>query len=280
METSRLIDILMVTFDRPTYVRRSLGRLLDTCDDEMRVWLWHNGNDGATLEVVRSFLEHPNVVEFVHSRENQRLTAPTNWLWETAKGNYFSKVDDDCLVSPGWAQRLRQAHEDYEGFGVLGSWRFLDEDFRPRHAKRKIRQFPGNHRVLQNFWVQGSGYLMKRRCVDDLGPLPDGLSFNSYCVRLALAGWVNGWYYPFIREEDMDDPRSPSTGLKDDNDLLRRLPLSAERRGIRTLEGWERQIREFARTAQKASIDPKGYQGWRRTVRKAAARGYAPLGRP
>lgn len=265
----RTIDILMITYDRPEYVRLSLQRLLDTCDEHMHVWIWHNGEDEATLEVARSFANHPRVKAFHHSPQNQLLTAPTNWLWTHATGDLLSKVDDDCLVSHGWASLLTQAHEDHGAFGVLGSWRFLDEDFVPRLARRKIERFPGGHQVLRNAWVQGSGYLMKRRCVDEQGPLQDGQSFTDYCLRLALRGYVNGWYYPFVREEHMDDPRSPFTGLRCDADLQRRLPLSAQQSGASTLQAWEQQLRRSARTLQAASPDPRAHMGWRRRLRTA-----------
>lgn len=266
------VDILMITYDRPQYARLSLQRLLDTCDEDMRVWIWHNGEDAATLATVESFLDHPRVAEFHHSPENQRLTAPTNWLWENSRATFLSKVDDDCLVSPGWADVLRGAHHDCPPFGVVGSWRFLDEDFVYRIAKRKIRTFPGGHRLLENFWVQGSGYLLKRRCVEEQGLLRPGQSFTDYCIQLALRGYRNGWYYPFIREEHMDDPRSPWTGLRSDEDLLRRLPLSAKQSGIRTLEDWENQQRDSARLLQAASVDPRHYQGWRRWARAGRSR--------
>ena len=43
------IDILMITYNRPEYTRLSLERLLATCDESMRVWVWHNGTDEETL---------------------------------------------------------------------------------------------------------------------------------------------------------------------------------------------------------------------------------------
>lgn len=266
------VDVLMITYDRPHYVRHSLRRLLDSGGDDLRVWVWHNGQDVATLEAVASLRSHPRMAEFHHSEENQGLTAPTNWLWHHAPGDLLGKVDDDCLVTPGWVDILRRAHEDHEPFGVLGSWRFLDEDFRARLARRKIARFPGGHRVLRNPWVQGSGYLMKRRCVEEHGVLADGQSFTDYCIRLALSGDVNGWYYPFIREEHMDDPRSPWTGLHSDADLQRRLPLSAQQSGVTSLAEWEHQLRRSARTLQAVSFDPRAHRGWRHKMRGGVQR--------
>ena len=257
------LDVLMVTFDQPDYVDLSLPRLLESCDDGMRVWIWHNGTDAPTLEVSRSFAHDPRVARFHHSPENRPLRDPINWLFEESRARLVSKVDDDCLVSPGWAQTLARAHENVEQLGVVGSWRFLDEDFVPELSLPKIAQLPGGHQVLQNFWVQGSGFVMKRACVERHGPLKPGQTFTQYCIQLALAGWMNGWYYPFIHEEHMDDPRSPHTRFRTDEDLEGRLPLTARRNGVRTLAGWEEQVRRSARASQAAPLDPNDYRGWR-----------------
>lgn len=267
-----MIDILMVTYDRPVYTRLALTRLLETCGRSGRVWLWHNGCHQETLEIVHAHADDPHVAAFHHSEENQRLRAPTNWLWDNADGDYLSKVDDDCLVAPGWSERLVSAHEANPEFGIVGSWRFLEEDFVPWLAKHKIRSYRGGHRLMRHPWVQGSGYVMKRRCVEELGPLAAGQNFSEYCTELAFRGWVNGWYYPFLPEDHMDDPRSPNTMLTSDEALRRNLPLSAQDRGVITLEEWETQMKLSALMLQASPTHPRNYVGARgrahRTVRR------------
>lgn len=256
-------DILMITYQRPEYVRLSLPRLLDTCDDECRVWLWHNGDHAETLDVVRAHLHHPRVHRFHHNRQNVGLRTPTNWLWQHSRAELLSKVDDDCLVTPGWIETLRGAHRDVPEFGVVGSWRFLPEDFLPEQAARKIASYPGGHRLLRNLWIQGSGYLAKRELVERAGLLGPRDTFTSWCIRVARLGFVNGWYFPFLPEDHMDDPRSPNTGYHSDADLLASLPLSARTAGVRTLADWEAQMRRSAYIAQTASLDPRHHTGWR-----------------
>lgn len=262
----------MITYRAPGYVRRSLPRLLDDCGDDSRVWLWHNGDHAETLEIVREYVGHPKVAEFHHSVENVGLTEPTNWMWQHSEGDYLSKVDDDCLLAPGWAERLIAAHDDFAGFGVVGSWRFQDEDYDPALSEPKTKTFPGGHTVLQNFWVQGSGYVMRRECVERLGPLAAGQSFPQYCISVALAGWTNGWYVPFVIEDHMDDPRSPNTCLHTDADLRDRLPLSARRQGITTLVEWEASIKRSAYESQAAPPDPRYFTGWRLRQRRLGRR--------
>lgn len=267
-----MLDILVITHDRPAYTKKTLTRLLETCEDWMAVWIWHNGMDRKTLEVARSFASHPRVAKFHHSVENVKLRGPTNWFWSQAQGELVSKVDDDCLMPHEWARVLRQAHEDNPVFGAIAGWRFMEEDFDESLAARKIRTFAGGHKILQNFWVPGGGYMMKRRCITEHGMLRRNENFTEYCIRLALGGYVNGWYYPFLYVDHMDDPRSPNTGIKSDDDLRRSPPLSASLTGATTVAEWEDQMRQSARKVQAASIDPRDYRGVRSLRGRVARR--------
>src|SRR5690606_2229617 len=113
-----------------------------------------NGGDEATLDVVRELVDHPRLHKCHYSDENLGLREPTNWLLSHARGPFVSKVDDDCLLPDGWAQTLRGAHEDVPELGVIGCWRFQDEDYVPELAVKKVRSFQGGHRVLQNPWIE------------------------------------------------------------------------------------------------------------------------------
>lgn len=251
-----MIDILMVTYNRPAYTRLSLPRLLETCTEHMRVWLWHNGNDPETLEVVKSLANHPRVCKFHHSPENKKIAAATNWMWSHATGDLLGKVDDDCLMPDGWAQTLERAHRDVSKFGVLGCWGFFrPEDFREDLARHKIRRF-GNHRIVMHPWVGGNSYLMKRRCVEVQGLLRPKESFPDYGTRLAWSGWVNGLYYPLIHVDHMDDPRSPNTMLRTDEDMKRYAPLTAANGEVRTRDDWLKMIRDIAMHVQTSGTAP------------------------
>lgn len=261
------VDVLMITYNRPEYVALTLPRLLESCREQDRVWVWHNGDDERTLDVVGRHHGHPRLHRFHHSRENVRLREPTNWLWSEAGGDFVSKVDDDCLVDPRWITVLEQAHRHHDRFGALGTWRFHDEDLVPGLVQRKLQQF-GEQQILRNHWVQGSGYLLRREAQRSGGLLREDESWTQYCVRLAHRRWVNGWVYPFVPEEHLDDPRSPRTLLVDDDALRRYLPLSAQRRGSTTLEAWRRDMTLSAREVQEAPLGLWRYtRGWRAVQR-------------
>lgn len=136
-------------------------------------------------------------------------------------------------------------------------------------AGTKIQAYQeGTQAILRNCWVEGSGYLMKRRYVEEIGTLGPAQSFTDYCIKLALRGRINGWYYPFIRQEHMDDPRAAHTMLKCDADLERYMPLSAATFGIHSLAEWKQALRNDARIVQAASLDPRTHLGWRRRIKR------------
>lgn len=266
------IDIIMITYNRPEYVRLSLPHLLNTAGPDTRVWVWHNGTDQRTLDEVTAVRDHPRLHRFHHSPVNVGLREPTNWLWREARGDLLGKVDDDCLQDPEWLPTLRRAHAEVPGFGVVGAWRFPDEDNDPGLIAAKLVGYPGGHGLLRNHWVQGSGYLAKRRTVEEAGPIAEHESFTSWCLRTARLGWINGWYHPFLREDHMDDPRSPNTLYRTDADLAARPPLSATATGVRTIAEWTEHMRHSARLVQAATLDLRHYQGWRWRRRLVARR--------
>lgn len=262
-------DILMITYNRPEYTRLSLTRLLETCDELSRVWIWQNGCDPETMKVVSELRDHPRIYRYHHSEENRKLRDPTNWLLSESKGGYVSKVDDDCLVPDNWLEVLRKAHEDEPKFGAIGCWRFMPEDFRPELAERKIKEFRGGHRILTHPWVEGSGFLMKRRCTEDIGLLRDNESgFGRLLIRVARAGWINGWYYPFLWQEHMDDPRAPHTRLKSEQDLTSHLPLTARNFGVDSIESWARYLHDDAISIQRMPSNASYHAPWRRKLRR------------
>ncbi len=267
------VDVLMITYNRPEYTRLSLERLLESADADTRVWLWHNGTDEETLAVVREQLEHPSVHKFHHSPENVKLRDPTNWILQEGNSEYVSKVDDDCLVPEGWIDVLTRAHEAEPSFGALGCWRFMPEDYDEASAARKIREFRGGNRVMCHPWVEGSGFLLKRECVDKVGLLtPRESGITGYLIRVALKGWVNGWYFPFLWQEHMDDPRAPHTLLKTDADFLKYAPLSAPLSGAETVAQWDRQLRKSAANLQRLPSNASYYRPWRRLARRLLGR--------
>ncbi len=267
------IDILMITCNRPHYTRLSLPKLLESCDESMRVWLWHNGNDAETLDVVKQYADHPRVHRFHHSSENLYVIDPINWLFTESDAELLSVIADDCVVSPGWAAKLARAHRAIPRLGIVACWHFPMEDFCLDRAQHKISEYAPGVQLMANPWVQGSGIMLKRACATELGTLPmRDRGFTPWCIRLTNRGWINGWHYPLVPIDHLDDPRSKDTMLRTDADLADHLPLSARFRGIDSLDDWVAHLKRSARIVQEAPSDPRLYVGVRKKVRRLMTR--------
>jgi GT2 family glycosyltransferase len=266
------IRILMITYNRPAYTEMALRRLCETVPDDAAITVWDNGSGDDMRALLKQFAAHPRIERIVYNRTNDKLRGPTNWFWQgIGEAEYVSKVDDDGLMPDNWTQILEQAHREIPQAGVLGTWRFPDEDFIPELAQKKIQTF-GSHQLLRNCWVEGSGYLMKREVIQRLGLIRENESFTGYCNRAAAAGFINGWYFPFLYQEHMDDPRAPHTGIKSDEDFHRLQPLSAKTFKVMTRETWTRKLKDLAWTLQVCSYDPKDYVGARAMLRQKFSR--------
>ena len=173
------IKILMITHNRPQYTRLSLTRLTETVPPNAKITVWDNASSADTLAVLKKFERHPSVELVVYNKTNDKLWGPTNWFWEKSKdADLLSKIDDDCLMPARWVEKLQEAHSDIPQAGVLGCWRFMPEDLNITKASRKIHAF-GPHMVLRNCWIEGSGYLLKRKLIDEIGLLRPKETFTT-----------------------------------------------------------------------------------------------------
>jgi GT2 family glycosyltransferase len=272
MTADAIVDVLMITHNRPQYTAMALERLLESSEVGTRVWVWHYGPEPETWTIVSSFAGHPRLHTAYRSPVNVGLREATNWFWTHARAGFVGKVDDDCLVDAGWASALVRAHRVVPKLGIAACWHFYEDDFVRDLAAEKIRKLEGGQQFMLNCWVQGSGYVMKRSVLEQLGPLRAGESFTGYCVRASLAGWINGWHLPLIHIEHMDDPRSPHTRFRSEDEFLRNRPLSAVVHEVRTLEEWKSRARWMARSIQAAPYDPLRYVGWRAKLRNGVTR--------
>ena len=260
MSAPQDVDVLYVAYNRPAYTRLSLPTLLASAGEGVRIWIWQNGPHAETLEAVREHRDHPAVHRYHEEPENVGLYPALSWVLKEGRGRFVSKVDDDCLLPVDWVTRLVDLHERNPRLGVLGCWRFQDEDFDEELASRKLLPLEGAQ-LLENLWVEGSGFLLRREALERVGGLRRNEWMPSLFKRIARAGYRNGWVYPFIRQDHMDDPRSPNTGIHTDADLVGNIPISARRKGIKTVEAWTDQLRWSARYVQGASTDLRDYFG-------------------
>ncbi len=268
------IAIVIPTHNRLEYTKKAILRLLEDPKEEFDLYLWDNASTDGTAAYLKDGVRDPRLVEVVVSKENVGQAGAMNYVWSKTKAELVGKLDNDCLVTPGWTRILSQAHEDVTSLGAVACWHYPLDEFDERAARRagKIQRF-GQHQIVRHPWVCGSGFLMKRQTYLENGPWAQGadVGTTSYFLNGAMRGEVNGWYYPLVLQEHMDDPRSRHSLVRDDQSLKRMYDVTYTLRtkNIRDMEArWAR--REVVlQNLNGGPWDAKYYVGWRGKVRHA-----------
>jgi glycosyltransferase involved in cell wall biosynthesis len=265
-----MVDLIFITYNRLQYTRLSLQSVLADPVEEFSLTIWDNASTDGTVEYLKSEVCDSRIADIVLCKENVGQVKAVNEIWGRSRADLLGKLDNDCLVTAGWTRTLAKAHADIDRLGVVACWHYPLDDFDERAARRagKIQSF-GGHQILRHPWTCGTGLLIKRGTYQRFGPL-QGKATTRYWIDLALAGYVNGFYYPLILQEHMDDPQSPHCLVKDDEGLQKYRETSCVLRDhhIRNMQdryGWRREVLE---NLNKGPWDVRHYVGWLGRLRR------------
>ena len=259
------IDLLFVTYNRLHYTKLALSSVLADPQEEFSLTIWDNASSDGTVEYLKNEVNDPRIKDIVLSRQNVGQTAALNTIWNQSNADLLGKLDNDCIVSPGWTRTLARAHQDIDQLGVVACWHFFPQDFDYDKAQHKICSF-GLHRILRHPWTCGTGLLVKRSTFMHFGPFKRKAT-TDYWLNLARAGCVNGFYYPLIYQEHMDDPRSPHNALKSMSfERAYRHSYGWQTGALSDLESHSRLHREILNNLLNDPWDPQYYYSslWKR----------------
>jgi hypothetical protein len=189
-----------------------------------------------------------------------------NRFIDESKADLVGFVAEDLLVSPGWVRTLCKAHEDVPEFGRIACWHLIPESFDYELAKHKIHRF-GAHTVLRHPWTNGCG-LTKRKAILEVGEFVAEEGESHYWTKVAMKGYVNGFYYPLIFVEHMDDPWASHFTFKDRFDDWLRQSYTVRAMGIRNMEDAKAWHQEIVRNILCDPWRPEVYMGWRVKIRR------------
>ena len=267
-----MIELAFVTWNRLEYTRLALPRLLADPTEEFRLSIWDNGSTDGTQEYLKNEVTDPRIHDITFSDENVGQVEAVNTIWSRSEADLLGKVDNDCLQTPGWTSTLATAHRDIPQLGVVACWHYFPDDFEYERARWKIQEHNG-HRILRHPWTCGTGLLTKRSTFEKLGPMP-GNSTTGYWMEMARQGFINGFYYPLIYQEHMDDPKSEYTRLKDEESYQRAKgdTFNINRHGQATLEDRWRWRQKVLDNLLEGPWDVASYTGWRARARRLGAK--------
>lgn len=250
----------------------ALTSVLADPTEKFSLTIWDNASTDGTIEYLKDKVDDPRIADIIFSKENIGQTNAVNQIWSSSKADLLGKLDNDCLVTTGWTRTLAQAHNDIDNLGVVACWHYLPEDLDYERAKHKIQKF-GRHQILRHPWTCGTGLLLKRSTYEEFGPIKTNAT-TRYWLKIAKMGYVNGFYYPPIYQEHMDDPLSQHTLLKNDDTIrqARDITYTLKSHNINTMTERMQRRKLVLANLLDDPWDPKYYTGWRAKLRHATSR--------
>ncbi len=260
------IHLVFITHNRLEYSRLALRSILADPTEEFALTIWDNGSTDGTVEFLTKEVSDPRIADLVLCRENRGQTTAVNESWAKLPADLLGKLDNDCIMTPGWTRTLAQAHADIPELGAVACWHFFTEDFDYARARHKIQTF-GRHQIFRHPWTCGTGLLFKRTDFERFGPI-EGRATTQYWLKMAAAGRVNGFYYPLIYQEHMDDPMSSYSKVRTDAGLREQAAVTAglQMRHFENMHELCQWRDEILRNLLDDPYDPRYYTGWRRKL--------------
>ena len=261
------IDLLFVSFNRLAYTKLAIQSILSDPAGEFSLTIWDNASVDGTREYLES-VEDPRIVRKVMSRANVRVNGAVDEVVTKSTADLVGVLANDFIFPAGWSRTLAQAHEDVPELGQISCWHLGPEFYDEARAQHKIQTF-GRHRILRHPWTDGCG-LVKLKTLREVGF--EGMGGTTYGKRLALKGYVNGFYVPPLCAEHMDYPWSPHFAFGDRLDEWLKASATAASHGIRNVEDAKKWHNVVVSNILDDPWDVKYYVGWRRKIRSVKAR--------
>ena len=204
------VELVYVAYNRLEYTKLSLPSLLQDPDEQFSVMIWDNGSTDGTREYLMG-IDDPRISRREFPDRNAGLHGAFNHLVRTTDADLIGIIPNDFILTPGWLEPLVRAHSDIPRFGMVGCWHFSPDDFDQERAAHKLQTIEG-HTIFRHPWTGGGAGLVKSSAVRQFPPLKTGATTVLW-MQMAWKGYVNGFYFPLLYVEHMDDIRSEHCAL-------------------------------------------------------------------
>ena len=103
-----MIDLVFITYNRLNYTKLALSSILADHAEEFRLTIWDNASDDDVVEYLKSEVSDKRIVDIHFSKNNVGQTKAVNQVWASSKADLVGKLDNDCIVTPGWTKTFKK----------------------------------------------------------------------------------------------------------------------------------------------------------------------------
>jgi O-antigen biosynthesis protein len=206
-------DIIIPVCDGYSFTRNLLEGIYRFADVPFHIYVIDNASTDETADLDKIYTRN---ITIVRNRENRGWRAGINQGIQLGRNPYVIFMSNGVEISQGWLGNLTAFLDTHPRIGAVGpldsnpnDWQCID-----RVREKIVTQIPHfltedlheRNRILKYHFPRAGilieGMLaffcvaLKRRTVDAIGPLDEGLvgggDDNDYCRRLRKAGYVLG----------------------------------------------------------------------------------------
>ena len=205
------VDVIVVAHNAGALLAGAVRTAAEQAGED-RVWVVDAESTDGSVAPVRAAYPETHVLEV----PNAGFSASNNRAIERTEGAYVMLLNPDAELAPGALERLVATARDNPRAGIVGAlvvnpdgsvqaegrghypslrraagYRLWREWQRIRGNRAMSPRVP--RRVTSAQWVTGAGMLVRRRAIDEVGPLDERfflyLEDVDWCRRMRDSGW-------------------------------------------------------------------------------------------
>ncbi len=120
------ITVITPTYNRAKFIKETIESILAQDYQDFEYLILDDGSADNTKEIVEPFLKDKRVKYLYH--QNQGEAETVNWGWQLSRGEYFTQVNSDDLVTPQLFSEMLKVLETNKNYVVAyPDFYFIDE---------------------------------------------------------------------------------------------------------------------------------------------------------
>jgi len=194
-------SIIIPVLNQLRYTKMCLENIFRYTNGDFEIIVVNNGSKDGTKE----YLEQNQKTRSIHNQENLGFARAINQGISMATGEYIVVLNNDCLVSEEWLERMIWVAQE-EKIGVVGvmsnfvgSSQLIEADIKKLEAIPQFAQkvcLEKHHCFFYVKRVAGLCMLIKKEVIDKIGGFDPRFGIGSFedddfCLRALLSGYKN-----------------------------------------------------------------------------------------
>lgn len=120
------ITVITPTYNRAKFIKETIESVLAQDYQNFEYLILDDGSTDNTKEIVTPFLKDKRVKYLYH--QNQGEAETVNWGWQLSRGEYFTQINSDDLVTPQLFSEMLKVLETNKNYVVAyPDFYFIDE---------------------------------------------------------------------------------------------------------------------------------------------------------